>query len=130
MRTTPPIPDELLAKRFGEVVRMSQTFNPRKDRYQDLYKALYVFEDNVMLRAFDKELEAQLLLTTSAMRHCHALWLGVGQDIDPGVQESSTPITDADIGALTSAPSNWSENRKLRVMSRASRRKARELRRQ
>ena len=124
----PPIPDEVLSGACAKLVQSSQTFNPATDRYQDLYRQAYIFEDHVMLLAMDKELQAHLLMMASAIRHCHALWLGVGQEIDPGVMASTTPITDADIAALTQAPSNWSENRKLRSMSRASRKKARELR--
>jgi len=126
----PPIPDELLARQFEDVVRKGRTFNPATDRYQELHRAYIVIEDDVIMRLTDnKPLAAQLLLICSAFRHSHALWLGVGQEIDSGVQASTTPITDADVGALTSAPGGWSPNRKLRAMARASRRAARQLRR-
>lgn len=125
----PAIKDEVLAKEFAELVNKSQRFNPTTDRYEDLYHATTVTEDHVMLRSLPKETEAQLLLITSAIRHCHALWLGIGEEIDPGVVLMGTPITDADIAAANSVPITASDKRRLKVMSRASRKKAREIRR-
>ena len=125
----PPIPDFDLN---GDWLRLRGSvggFNAERDSYNSFKSKVVAFETALMRVKMKESYRAKYLIATSVMRHSLALWLGIGQEIDPGVIYALGPITEADVNAVDDVNPNWSINRQTRFVARASRRAARALRR-
>ena len=125
----PPIPDELLDGEFGDLRNAAASFDPATDRYQDLHARVVDFETRFMKLRAGETLAAKVLITTAMIRQTVALWIGIGNTVDPGVIYALGDVAQADVDSISEMGDGWSVNRQARFMARASRRAARAAKR-